>query len=408
MWLVLSALVLSGPAAAESPMRPALRPCLSCHDDETSGAPRLDGMSRSYLTRQIQAFVRYERSASVDGRSCPTEVLRALKPVEFLAAVSLFSEREPAPEARPEASPELLAEGEALYLRGRLSAGVQACAACHGRDGRGGTQRGLESAAVAPRLAGQREGYLLAQLLSFRKGLRNNDFNGIMQRMVSDLSDRDYEAVSAWIARLDPATVPPPDPATVAAAMPEKAALCQTCHGLDGQSMADTFPKIGGLSQGHIVKQLRDIQAGRRTVDVMTPVVYTLTEADMAEIGAWFSQFEMARGPYDALRAQRGELLFHKGNTSTGGYPACMYCHGVDGKGLAGVDWAPGDIPRLAGQHPGYLKKALDDFRSGRRSNDHASLMRLVAVRMTDQEIDDVAHYLYSLGEKAQPVAELP
>lgn len=393
-------------ARAEPAPRPALRTCVTCHDapsDERTAGPRLEGLSRSYLTRQIQSFLRHERGASVEGHSCSTEALTALKPVDFIEVVNLYSGRAPAPLPVPAAAEAEIVEGARLYREGRLQAGVQPCAACHGWDGTGGVQRGLESASVAPRLAGQRERYLYAQLRSFRRGLRNNDFNGIMRRMVADLSDPDYRALAAYLSRLDPASVPPQPEAATGVAMPEKAALCQACHGLGGESMSETFPKIAGLSKDHIVKQLRDIQAGRRAVDVMAPIVYTLTDAEMEAIGGYFAAFEMRKGPFDAMKAQRGEQLFHNGNVTTGGYPACMYCHGVDGAGISGIDWAPGDIPRLAGQHPGYLRKALYDFRDGRRTNDHASLMRLVALRMTDREIDDVSHYLYSLGEKPAP-----
>jgi cytochrome c553 len=45
---------------------------------------------------------------------------------------------------------------------------------------------------------------------------------------------------------------------------------------------------------------------------------------------------------------------------------ACLPCHG---EGAAGVPGAP-PIPRLDGQHPGYLAKQLREFKSGKRKND--------------------------------------
>ncbi len=361
-------------------------------------APKLEGLSRSYLTRQIKDFIRGQRGYSIDGRRCAVDALSRLAPADVLPTLDHFTSGAPHL-AGGDAPVESVSTGESLYRSGRLQSGIQPCAACHGWDGTGGVQRGLDSAAVAPRLAGQRADYVVSQLRSFRSGARTNDFGGIMQRMVADLTDRDYAAVAAYVARLDPAAVAP-EPVAITGPMPALAALCQACHGQDGEGVADSFPKLAGLSPGQITKQLRDIQAGRRAVDAMAPVVYALSDAEMTEIGNWFSRFEMHQGPYDPHKAQRGEKLFLEGNTTTGGYPACMFCHGMDGRGLAGVEWAPGDVPRLAGQHPGYLRKALRDFRSGARTNDYASLMRLVAVRMTDAEIDDVSHYLYSLGEK--------
>lgn len=384
------------PAGAAAPARVTQRACDICH--EAGDAPRLRGLSRSYLTRQVKDFITGQRGESAGGHSCDVAALSRLLPMQLAPLVTYYSEA--APEAGgPPADAESLAVGERLFADGRLESGIQACAACHGHDGGGGTQRGLDSAAVAPRIAGQREPYLRDQLQSFRSGKRHGDFGGIMQRMVADLSDRDDAGLAAYISRMDGGQAPPAD-LDPAMEMPPMAVYCQACHGQNGESVAETFPKISGLSSSHITKQLGDIQAGRRTVDAMAPIVFALSEEEMKALGAWFSQFEMHEGPYDPLKAQRGERLFLQGNLTTGGYPACMYCHGIDGRGISGVDWAPGDVPRLAGQHPGYIRKAIREFRSGSRSNDHASLMRLVAARMTDREIEDVSHYLYSLGER--------
>jgi cytochrome c553 len=399
--LSLLALLLTGaPARSAPPGSRALKVCQGCHD--VAPNPKLEGQSRSYLTRQIQSFLRKERAASIDGKSCSIEDLRRMMPADFLAVLNYYSTAK----ATPEVTAHPTALGEHLFQEGRLQSGIQACAACHGRDGGGGVQTGLDSAAVAPRVAWQREGYIVSQLRSFRKGSRHNDYAGIMQRMVTDLTDAEYVSLAAYLTSLDPAGIPPLSDEAARHPMPEKAALCQVCHGVNGESVAEAFPKIGGLPAGQIAKQLHDVQTGARVIDVMAPIAGALSETEIKDISTYFAQFGMHQGPYDPLKAARGEKLFLEGNTSTGGYPACLYCHGIDGRGIANVDWAPGDIPRLAGQHPGYIRKALKDFRSGARTNDHAELMRLVAVRMTDREIDDVSHYAYSLGEKRPPNPE--
>lgn len=396
--LFLSAPLHAAKTATATKGSPAVEACQTCHDQQSpAGAPALEGLGRSYLARQIQAFLSGARPPVGDSPACSREALEALRPVDFIAVTNFYSAQQPAPEALGAYPREQLAAGEELYRDGKPQAGVQPCRVCHGHDGSGGTQSGLESAVVAPRLAGQDGVYLLRQLRAFKHGERANDYNGIMQRMVNELAEEDFEAVSAYLATLDPSTVPPPPPAPSAGPMPEKAALCQTCHGIGGESLAPTFPKIGGLSAAHIIKQVTDIREGRRTVDVMTPVVFSLTDAELASIASYFAHSEMHRGPADVFKARRGEELFMRGNLVTG-YPACMYCHGVDGRGLSKVEWSPGDVPRLAGQHPAYLQKALHDFKSGARGNDHEGMMRNIARQMTEQEIEDVSHYLYSLG----------
>lgn len=62
----------------------------------------------------------------------------------------------------------------------------------------------------------------------------------------------------------------------------------------------------------------------------------------------------------------------------------CAACHGADGNSVVP------DFPRLAGQQPDYLAKALKDYRSGARKN---PVMAPQAANLTDQDIADLAAY---------------
>jgi cytochrome c553 len=68
---------------------------------------------------------------------------------------------------------------------------------------------------------------------------------------------------------------------------------------------------------------------------------------------------------------------------------ACAACHGADGNKTL-----DGTYPRLAGQYPDYLAKALGEYRSGKRKN---AVMAGQAAALTDQEIADLAAYYGSL-----------
>ncbi|MFD2112498.1 c-type cytochrome [Thiorhodococcus fuscus] len=77
----------------------------------------------------------------------------------------------------------------------------------------------------------------------------------------------------------------------------------------------------------------------------------------------------------------------------------CMACHGPQGNSIVPT-W-----PKLAGQHPEYIKKQLMDFKAGNRYNVQMTPM---AMPLTDQEIVDVAAYFSSQdqsGGKADPEA---
>ena len=44
-----------------------------------------------------------------------------------------------------------------------------------------------------------------------------------------------------------------------AASGESKVAMCAACHGSDGNSAASTFPKLAGLGEKYLLKQLQDI-----------------------------------------------------------------------------------------------------------------------------------------------------
>jgi cytochrome c553 len=71
---------------------------------------------------------------------------------------------------------------------------------------------------------------------------------------------------------------------------------------------------------------------------------------------------------------------------------ACAACHSPTGSGNPQAKF-----PALKGQHAGYVVKQLKDFRSGARTNDAGSMMRGVAEKLTDAEIEAVAEYVQGL-----------
>ena len=66
----------------------------------------------------------------------------------------------------------------------------------------------------------------------------------------------------------------------------------------------------------------------------------------------------------------------------------CQGCHGIEGWRTAYPEVYP--VPRIAGQHPAYLVKALQEYKNGERT--HPS-MRAIAASLTDQDMADVAAY---------------
>ena len=65
----------------------------------------------------------------------------------------------------------------------------------------------------------------------------------------------------------------------------------------------------------------------------------------------------------------------------------CQACHGLEGNSTVA------DYPRLGGQYPDYLTKALRDYKSGARKN---PIMAGFAATLSDKDIENVAAYYSS------------
>jgi cytochrome c553 len=169
--------------------------------------------------------------------------------------------------------------------------------------------------------------------------------------------------------------------------------VCVACHGDDGNSAIPMFPKIAGLQETYIIKQLKEFISGQRKSDVMAPIVANLKPEDLAPLATHFSsQKPKAGDARDAALVETGKNFYLDGNEDTG-VPACVGCHQPQAVGHT-------VYPRLAGQHPEYLVQQLKNFASGDRSNDVSRYMRVIAKRMTEQEMKAVAEYIASLGAK--------
>jgi len=179
---------------------------------------------------------------------------------------------------------------------------------------------------------------------------------------------------------------------------------CAACHGSDGNSASPLFPKLAGLGEKYLLKQLQDIKAGTRSVPEMTGLLDNSSEQDLADMAAYFaSKTTQLSGAADSelmlnsgakvSALALGEQVYRAGNAETN-VPACTGCHSPSGQGNA-----PAGYPRLSGQFADYIEKQLKLFRSGERANDgETRIMRSVAEHMSDAEIKAVSAYISGLN----------
>lgn len=181
-----------------------------------------------------------------------------------------------------------------------------------------------------------------------------------------------------------------------------KVAVCVACHGPDGNSLADMWPKLAGQLPDYIVKQLRDFKAGRRADEQMSPQVANLAESDMPDIAAYFAAQTINPGVSDLSLRAKGEQIYLKGKGRPTPVTACVGCHGPTGAGNKDWNktWSKVPVvlaPAIGGQHAAYIDKQLKAYRLGVRSNDPARVMRDVAHGLNDEEIGALATYVAGL-----------
>lgn len=170
-----------------------------------------------------------------------------------------------------------------------------------------------------------------------------------------------------------------------------KAAMCGGCHGMDGNSPAPTFPKLAGQHPLYTAKQLADFKSGERKDPTMAGMAAALTEEDMANLAAFYASQKGTVGEAAPDKVELGETIYRAGNPLKG-VSACAACHGPTGNGNPMARF-----PSLSGQHATYTAAQLRQFRDGTRANDAGSMMRTIAAKMTDAEIDAVAEYIQGL-----------
>jgi cytochrome c553 len=199
--------------------------------------------------------------------------------------------------------------------------------------------------------------------------------------------------VSLAFAADPPAQTKPGD----AAAGQTKAAVCAACHGMDGNPAQSQYPKLAGQQEDYIARQLELFKDKKRDNVIMQGFAAPLQPQDMHDIGAFFASKTSLPGVADSGLVARGEALYRGGDVKLGA-PACMACHGPDGRGNPGAGY-----PQLAGQYGDYISAKLKDFRDQKSfsDDDRAKIMPLVAKGLSDADIASLASYVEGLHAAA-------
>ncbi len=65
---------------------------------------------------------------------------------------------------------------------------------------------------------------------------------------------------------------------------------CFVCHGLQGESASDKYPRLAGLPAAYITAQLQAFQSGQRPSETMIEIVRAMSVSDMQALGHYFER----------------------------------------------------------------------------------------------------------------------
>jgi len=180
----------------------------------------------------------------------------------------------------------------------------------------------------------------------------------------------------------------------------QKAEMCIGCHGIPGYQNSfpeiHKVPKISGQSAQYIVASLNAYKKGDRKHPSMRGIAGSLSEQDMADLGAFYTSHANNTAAEDP-RAPSVEVaaLFERG--------ACASCHGANFSKPIDPSY-----PKLGGQHADFLFVALKAYtvESSNVVGRNNPIMSGIAKQFTPAEMRQMARYLSTVEGELRVVPQ--
>jgi len=177
-----------------------------------------------------------------------------------------------------------------------------------------------------------------------------------------------------------------------AKAAEQKIAMCIGCHGIKGYqaSFPEVYrvPMISGQNAKYIVSALNAYKKGERKHPTMRGIADTLTDQDMADLGAYYEQHGKTEAVSKAPAAPDAKVaaLLQKG--------ACISCHGENFSKPVDPSY-----PKIAGQNKDFLFVALKSYKVENQSTwgRNNGVMGGIAKQYSNAELKAIAGYIGSL-----------
>jgi len=165
---------------------------------------------------------------------------------------------------------------------------------------------------------------------------------------------------------------------------------CSDCHGMDGRGENQDIPNLAAQSSSYLVEAMHAYRDGGRLHAALQDMTSEMSEADIVNIAGYYA----SQPALEPLAAQPVSSDSYSEGASVA--EICEDCHGDKG-----VSMEEG-VPSLAGQQPGYLIVATQEYRKGERGHEGKGEM-LYGLDQVD--IEKMAMYFAS---QSAPEREAP
>ena len=159
------------------------------------------------------------------------------------------------------------------------------------------------------------------------------------------------------------------------------AAVCANCHADHNGKAIFEVPYLDGQNPAYLVEQIRQFSQGLRKNTFMEGILKAMSRDEMVGMVLFYEKEPLPpRQARDAAMLARGKTYYER---------VCFNCHAADGHGNE-------RLPRIAGQHYGYVNQTLKRYRDGSHVRSDPN-MAFVTKAMSDPDIQAVATYLETM-----------
>lgn len=349
--------------------------CATCHGIDgvstEAGIPNLAGQRTVYLYRILQHYQLRERRDDAMNHA-----VGLLNEEALLAVATWYASLAP---ARP-LLPEDADAGPAAASSGDAFAGIRSdlgkCGRCHGEDGNA-------TASGMPNLSAQSQEYFLASMQAYTDGGRDHK---LMGKLVTGLDEETLQRMGVFYAVQEPARTAITGDGNADRGA-ELAGSCNGCHGADGNASGADMPTLAGQDARYFIKAMEAYREGTRRHEGMFGAVDGLSEADVADLAAFYAAREPVR------RNVRAPL------TTAEWIDRCERCHGIGGNST------DPRFPMLAGQDRTYLLNALQAYSDATRGN---TTMHAMTAPLSHTDIEGLVEYYATREPKSVVYMQLP